>query len=233
MNSKIIKLTNAAYKVLDFLPESDPLKNRAKGKVLEIMSALGGSVLGREDGGDWLSMKEYFSVEKPARNGFAIGDAGGEKKKLQALEDIDVFLGYLEIGKAQGWISGINFFIISNEYEKLKKEISLNPEPTKNQNIQKVVLPPVEEPEKSEVQATQSVAEIAKKSPLIYTSRQMKIVDFLSKNSEAQVMDLQRVMPDVTKRTIRRDLDELLRAGRIVRLGEFNQVVYKLNQAEK
>jgi len=51
----------------------------------------------------------------------------------------------------------------------------------------------------------------------------------LSDKEKAQVMDLQTVLPAVTKRTIRRDLDALLSLGQIVRLGEFNQVFYRVN----
>ena len=42
-------------------------------------------------------------------------------------------------------------------------------------------------------------------------------------------MDLQTILPDITKRTIRRDLDELLESGKITRLGDFNQVFYKIS----
>jgi DeoR/GlpR family transcriptional regulator of sugar metabolism len=42
------------------------------------------------------------------------------------------------------------------------------------------------------------------------------------------VMGLQAILPDVTKRTIRRDLDELIRLGRVVRTGDYNGVSYQL-----
>jgi hypothetical protein len=201
MKEKIKKLTNAAYKILDFLPESDPLKNKAKEKVLAILERLT-KISGS---GDWVSLKDYFSENK-------------EESNLKLVEEIDLLLGYLELARSQGWISGVNFFIISNEYERIKKEINFRPLMPKNTE-QKLDPKAASKTEKEPV------------SPLIFTSRQSRIIDFLGKNGEAQVMDLQRVLPDVTKRTIRRDLDDLLRAGRIIRQGEFNQVVYKLNEA--
>ena len=63
------------------------------------------------------------------------------------------------------------------------------------------------------------------------SNRQKKILEFLGKNEKAQVMDLQTILPDITKRTIRRDLDELLEAGKIARFGDFNQVFYKISEA--
>ena len=65
---------------------------------------------------------------------------------------------------------------------------------------------------------------------LLLGVRQKKIVEFLENTQQAQVMDLQKVLPSVTKRTIRRDLEELIGLGKITRLGEFNQVFYSLKR---
>jgi len=169
MEAKFQKLTNAAYNLIEFFPESDPLKNKAKEKVLALMSAFTGSA------------------------------SGGEK---QIAEDIDILLGYFEIAKSQGWLSAINCLIISHEYEKVKSQICLKPE-IKEESV------------KSDL--TQNLS-----------ARQSKILELLDKNEKAQVMDIQTVLPDVTKRTIRRDLDELLKTEKIQRFGEFNQIFYKI-----
>ena len=100
MEDRFVKLTNAVYKVLEFFPEADPLKNRAKDKTLVIMDNLS-LVFGTEG---WASMQK-------------------ESAKHWLSEDIDLLLSYLKIGEKQGWLSPINYIIISNEYEKLKKEI--------------------------------------------------------------------------------------------------------------
>ena len=163
MKEELLKLTNAVYKILEFFPESDPLKNRAKDKALAIM-------------------------DNPT------------------VEDIDMLLGYLWIAKNQGWLSAANCLIVFNEYEKLKKQI---------QPSAKLTKAPLE-------------PELNTSSNL--TDRQKKIIEFLKKNEKAQVVDLQQILPQITKRTIRRDLDELLGAGKIVRMGEFNQVFYLLKQ---
>jgi len=179
MQDKILKLTNAVYKILEFFPESDPLKNKAKDKALAIM-------------------------ENPNQ------------------EDIDILLGYLWIAKTQGWLNSANYLIVLGEYEKIKKEIG----------------PVVRHPSTSSVQAQKAPEPVLlitgtdEKSGPIYnlSPRQKRIIDFLASNEKAQVMDLQKTLPDVTKRTIRRDLDELLSAGKIARFGEFSQVFYRLSQ---
>lgn len=157
MNDKIVKLTSAVYNLLEFFPESDPLKSRAKDKALAIMAD-------------------------------------------QNYEDIDILLGYLEIAKNQGWLNSVNYLIVANEYEKLRIQFDSS-----------VISA------KTDIQRGNDMSE-----------RQSKILEFLGKNEKAQVMNLQMVLPDITKRTIRRDLDELLEAGKITRLGEFNHVFYQI-----
>ena len=190
MKDKIVKLTNAVYNLLEYFPESDPLKNKAKEKALAIMENL--SLVFADEG--WVSLKDYFSGDR-------------EKAKLQTLEDIGILLNCLRLAKLQGWINGVSFLIIFNEYEQIKKKIGLP------------VIDPVFEETKKPCE-TRSRTEL--------TARQSKIIDFLQQNQKAQVMDLMTVLPDVTKRTIRRDLDELLRMGKVAREGEFNQVLYKI-----
>ena len=198
MKNEFLKLTDAVYRMLEYFPDSDPLKSRAKEKSLAIMDNLA-LIFGTEG---WASFQK-------------------EKIQNQTLEDIDTFLGYLKIAKSQGWLSPINFLIISNEYQKICQQLSQSTE-----RLPKIEIPNV----------LQECTQIVKKSVLsntetpaaTFSDRQKKIVKFLEDNEKAQVMDLQTVLPTVTKRTIRRDLDELLKSGKISRLGEFNQIFYKI-----
>ena len=211
MENKFLKLTNTVYKVLDFFPESDPLKNRAKDKALAIMEHL---VLIEETSG-WASFQK-------------------EKVKVQLLDDIDILLGYFWIGKSQGWLNSVNCLIVANEYEKIKKEIGpvmeltqKLPEIKVEQNIQVAEKEIITKPEI--IQNTPVLANIKESGEVKLSERQRKIIEFLGQNGKGQVMDLRKVLPDITKRTIRRDLDELLRSGKVVRVGEFNQVFYKIS----
>lgn len=162
MKEDILKLTNIAYKLLEFFPEAGPLKNRAKDKALEIMS-------------------------EPDP------------------ENIDILLGYFWIAKCQGWISSTNYLIIVNEYEKIS-----------DKRLVKHFDGPATIPATRDLGGKE------------FLGRKGKIISFLENNEKAQVMDLQKVLPNITKRTIRRDLDELLGAGKVARFGEFNQVFYKI-----
>ena len=171
MQEDLLNLTNTLYKLVEYFPEADPLKNKLKEKALQIMSRRSG-----------------------------IPPVAGESS-IQ--EDVDLLLGFLLIAKNQGWLNDVNYLALSAEYGKIKAAENGSP--------------PAKEVVKKEKVRLENL-----------TGRKAKIVEFLEKKEKAQVMDLQKVLPDVTKRTIRRDLDELLGSGRIVRVGDFNQVFYRI-----
>lgn len=60
------------------------------------------------------------------------------------------------------------------------------------------------------------------------TLRQNRIVDYLQEKGRAQVWEIQKIFPDISKRTIRRDFRSLLKQGLIERIGERNKTYYKL-----
>jgi DNA-binding transcriptional ArsR family regulator len=177
-------------------------------------------------------INENKSLPAGRRGWATVGDAFTEAKiKSQLLEDIDIILGYLWIAKTQGWLNSANYLIVSNEYENIKKEIEPIIELTqKISGLDKII--------KEDIQPKESIEPIVSKKEIekeeVFekaknSGRQIKIIEFLEKNGRAQVMDLQTVLPDITKRTIRRDLDELLQSGKIVRQGDFNQIFYRIN----
>jgi len=133
-----------------------------------------------------------------------------EKAKLEILEDIKVLLNYFEVAKSQKWLSDVNFLIISNGYEKIKEKVG----------FPIIVENPAPKPEEVKTIGVQ----------FLLSDRQSRIIQFLKNNEKAQVADLIKVLPKITKRTIRRDLDELMKLGKITRLGEYNQVFYKIGQ---
>ena len=66
------------------------------------------------------------------------------------------------------------------------------------------------------------------------STRQEKILEFLKSKEKAQVWELQKMLPEpVTKRTLRRDMDDLMQKGRVERQGEWNGVFYKLRQPKE
>jgi DNA-binding transcriptional ArsR family regulator len=152
----IVKITNAVYRLLDHLPDSDPLKNKAKEKALAILER---------------------ATDK----------------------DIETLQNYLELARSQGWLDAMNVMIINKEYGVLRDSIAISKTPI----IQKV--PKIEN----------------------YSGRQKAILELLLGQEKVQVADIIKKIPNVTKRTVRRDLDDLLKKGVVVRMGEFNHIFYQ------
>lgn len=198
MDTDFVKITNVAYKLLDFFPDNDPLKNRAKQKVLAIMEHV---VLASHES----------DIER--------------KTKTQLLQDIEVLETYFKLARYQGWIDDINCIIIIKEYQKIQQHVI---------SLKVITEKPIELPIKKEasnelVNKKEATPKIVKNIPFgEYTERQKRIIQILKGRQKAQVADIIKELPNVTKRTIRRDLDDLLKKGSVVRSGEWNQVVYSL-----
>src|SRR3989344_146005 len=59
-------------------------------------------------------------------------------------------------------------------------------------------------------------------------SRKEKILDFLKERGRDQVWEIKEILPDISKRTLRRDFDKLLKLKIVERVGERNETFYRL-----
>ncbi|MCD6500924.1 DeoR family transcriptional regulator [bacterium] len=126
-----------------------------------------------------------------------------EKKRI--LGNIEVLNGYFEIAKAQRWVDERNFFVLRREYDKIKKEIS---------SIKKK-----KNPDSSDVALNDLTNE-----------RYKKILEILRQKERVQVWEFKKIFPQVSKRTLRRNLDYLIRQGLVQRVGDRNDTYYKLGR---
>ncbi len=202
MEENFVKIVNATYKLLDFFPDSDPLKNKAKEKALAVLEGL--TLISSAEG--WASLRK-------------------EKATAQLLDDIEILETYLKLGKYQGWIDNINFLIITKEYSSIRDRIYLPKGPIRN-NLE-VISSVLDNKKELGSQSSHLGVEVKDKIPEDYSDRQRKILLMLSEKEKVQVSDIIKEIPNITKRTIRRDLDDLLKKGEIIRIGEFNQVFYQ------
>lgn len=126
---------------------------------------------------------------------------------IKTLSDISVLKNYLKIGKSQGWIDSFDFLILFKEYDTIKE------------NMEK-------ELEEKEEKKEKTVKKNKKEES--FSSRQEKILDFLKEKEKVQVSHLKEIFPQTSKRTLRRDLDDLMKKEKVKREGEWNQVFYKI-----
>lgn len=196
MENKYIQITDTVYKIIDFFPEGEPLKNKTKEKALEIMEKL---VL--------VSLPDN-PHPNPQKGEIA----------TQVLNDIEVLKSYLNFGKIQGWVDNLNLLIILKEYDKIKEE------------IKSIAVLPREEAKSEKIMPVDKL--VGKEEEIVdenkVSTRQEEILRVLKTQGKAQVADFKKVMSNVSKRTLRRDLDDLLKRERVVRVGEWNQVFYQI-----
>jgi predicted HTH transcriptional regulator len=89
-----------------------------------------------------------------------------------------------------------------------------------------------EESEKAETEENKGnpsgVIQLPPFSSLANLERQEKIMAFLKEQGRAQVWQIKQILPEVTKRTLRRDFDNLLKKGLVERIGERNNTFYQI-----
>lgn len=134
-----------------------------------------------------------------------------------ALLDIEVLLSFLLIAQKQLWAREEHLDVLSREYQGLslffnqnqREEVSSRQSPRKKRD--------------DENQAKTENLAIKNKT------RCSKIIDILKEKKSLQVKDLEAYFPKITKRTLRRDFDYLLKEGLVRRMGTKNMTEYVLS----
>jgi len=115
---------------------------------------------------------------------------------------LEVLDGFFEVAKNQNWVKKEELLNLQKEYGKLKS--------FPQQKLAEVW--------------PRSVAEEHKKTWV--GPRQEKILAFLKEKEKVQVWQIKQIFPQVSKRTLRRDFENLFKRGIIERIGERNETYY-------
>jgi hypothetical protein len=173
-------------------------------------------------------------------------------------KDLDVLDRFFEIALIQKWVSFPEILSVKTKYDNLRRELLLG----QSEEIQKETLFSSREnreelkqnndqqesnPVENNLVENSSVENSSVENNSVENNqpfnglkivnginqRQEKILEFLKENGRAQVWQIKEVMPDITKRTLRRDFEQMLKQGMIKRIGERNNTFYqiKVNQA--
>ncbi len=134
-----------------------------------------------------------------------------KKLILEIEEYVEVLDSYLELAKSQNWVSPFDVLEIQKEYANLIGELNRSEE-----SKTRVLIP--------------EIASHVVKEESVYgkEDRQDKILEFLRQRGKAQVGELQQIFPDISKRTLRRDFEFLLKQGIVQRIGEKSSTFYQL-----
>lgn len=195
-----IRLVFATHKVADALPDDEEVKQEIKDAANVLLTDL---IL--------FSEREVVSGEM--------------KRSLipKLVKEIEVLISCLNRGKREGWINPKNFLVLEEEYGRIQELLQIFDEveeiPSKPKKEDQSVVKKVKQEGKEETRKTEDDD---------LSERQKKILGFLKAKENAQVWEIQKMLPEVTKRTLRRDLDDLLQMNLVQRKGEWNSVFYEL-----
>lgn len=200
-----IRLAFAAHRVADALQNAEQIKMEIKNAA---DSVLAGLVL--------LSDKDNVPKDK--------------KKFLipKILKDIEGLTTSLQGAKQEGRVNPENFSVLEAEYGKVQYMLQIFGEVEDPVAETRRAAPVPKAKEEVSLPAAGEV--IPKQEHRDITERQRSILELLKAKKKVQVWELQKVLPQVTKRTLRRDLDDLLQFELIQRKGEWNAVFYELKE---
>jgi len=149
---------------------------------------------------------------KVLNNADALG-AGESVSEL--LEDLEILDSYFAIANDQSWVTPPKLFSVQEEYSKIKGYLEgLNKESAANLQL------PLNQENRQKNNS---------EGPKTLNGRQEKILEVLGQKEKARVGELKEFFPDITKRTLRRDFRQLLKDGKLERIGERNETYYRIS----
>lgn len=200
----LMNLTLALYRVTKKIPFQEPLRFALRKKANQILSD---SIL--------IFSKNPLNLTKEQRY----------KHSMQSLKNIKVIQTFFKLAEEQDWIDKQNFLVLSQEYDKLKTQI---------QNLQSSCLCKTYRDTNSVNFIQNGGKPVNQQKPIDNISnienngRYKKILEFLKQKSQVQIKDLKEIFPEVSKRTLRRDFDQLLKTGLVKRTGSNNRTLYQI-----
>jgi len=196
----LIQLTNDLYKLTLLFPKKEPLRYKMRELADDILA----------NSLRITNQYEYTNKSDPSKK--------CNEERARYIEDVEeklkVLDGFFEVAKAQNWVKKEELLNLQQEYIKLKEDL----EKSAIQNVE------VQDVEVRPPQIPQLIPGPGKE----INQRQEKILAFLREKEKAQVWQVKQIFPEVSKRTLRRDFEFLLKQGKIERIGERNETFYQL-----
>jgi len=201
---KVIEITNKLYKQTLLFPKKEPLRYKMREVADNILTEIVGWETSHKLNPGWLSVEKDFAVLK----------------------------SYFNVAKWQNWASYFDLLKLEDEYDKLERDLKEEIESLKQieklsqieEGLNKKEHKEQEKRDKSEKEEINNFSDFLE--PL--EPRKRKIIEILKEKEKIQVWEVKKVFPNVSKRTIRRDFDKLVKQGLIERIGTRNETFYRL-----
>lgn len=143
-------------------------------------------------------------------------------------KDLEALNRFFEVAKTQNWVSPFDVLAIQKDYDNLREELRLisakTPQIFSAPNLSEVLPRTINN---EEIMAESASPAFAAQS-LERNERQEMILAFLREKGRAQVWEVKQIFPEVTKRTLRRDFEQMLGQGLVERIGERNNTFYQV-----
>lgn len=215
LNERIRKITDALYKVTDFLLDKEPLKWMLRETGLGILMNI-------------------ISLEK---------EKSAPKKVValrESLSSLNRIVFALELAGSSGFISEINFEILKKEYDKIKNMLEainikkddslLFPEELLLETIKDN---PIKDIDKGHLVSNKD-ENLEVKLPSenltskFKSSRAKQIINFVKKNGWSTVKEISGNFPDLNQKTIQRELADMLKSRTLKKQGDKRWRKYSL-----
>jgi len=131
-------------------------------------------------------------------------------------KNLEVLDSFFEVAKNQSWASQNDILSLQEDYSKLKEDFENFQQPTQISEKIKIF---------DKIRTAEIKTEIV---PNLSNSRHGKILEILKEKGRAQVWEIKQVFPEVSKRTLRRDFEQMVNQGIIERMGERNDTFYQI-----
>ncbi len=212
---KLIELTNKIYRMTLLFPKKEPLRYKMREAADEILANF---VF-------WEALRDF--------NPGNFADDWEKRYKdsvFLTAKYLEILKSYFEVTKWQNWLSYFDVLEIEEEYDRIKSNFKKEIEDLEKgeKNLKMKPLLPIFKVDRETDRDLVSVANVGKGRKEKLDSRKEKILKILEEKDRAQVWEIKKILPEVSKRTLRRDFDQLLKLGLVERIGERNNTFYKL-----
>lgn len=219
----LIQFTNNLYRLTLLFPKKEPLRYKMRELADEILA-------------DLVSLSKENPKENPRSTISTIVE--------NVDQNLEVLNSFFEVAKAQNWVSLGNLLAIQQGYSKIKEGLDRDnreKEETIGMEIEEKVAEHETVPQypffqdqekKTSVRSNpvnrEAIPVEAGRTSNGVNERQKRILEILKEREKIQVCEIRGVFPQVTKRTLRRDFEQMLKQGLIKRIGEKNNTFYQI-----
>ena len=212
----IIELTKEVYRITLLFPKKEPLRYKIRETatgILEDCAAL--DVLNNKD------IDRYFGKTESMKMDIVFSLEKG----------LDILNSYFEVAKWQRWVDYFDVLSIQEKYVRIR-ELLIRSEAKAEMrqnlnfgfNFQKA----------EDIALTASIIQeepqfAKEKKDKKINTRKEKILKVLEKIGRIQVGEVNKIFPEVSKRTLRRDFHKMVEDGMVQRIGEKNNTFYQVN----